>query len=1347
MVRWFTTWALNNPLVVILMALALIGVGTFSVLNVNVEAYPDPAPAIVEVVAQMPGASAEEVERQVTVPLEVTFSGMPGLKVIRSQSLFGLSDLKMNWNYGYTYEEARQEVINRLATISQPLPPGVTPGISPESPTGEIYRYILKVPKFDKGPNKGKEIYTLNDLKALQDWVLEREFRTVPRIVDVTSFGGTVRRYEVQPDPDRLRRYGISLGQLQSALTNSNQTVGGDYVNQGQVALTVRSVGLFGGGADPVNKVLGLEFKVFQDFVQNELIPEVVLGEAAKETKLKERIAEGLLDQKVDPPLTEEEKGLVQTIRRLQQAVAVKDVQPPLSADEKALLTTVLHKRERLDIGLGKRPPELSYFQGLRSSLRPKDPGLTEEEKEQVQSIRRRAAVRAAGILRSEEQRRIRDIRSLVISSTNNVPVLVEDVVEGGRLDSSSELPGIEGAIVSNLTRLGRVGFFQADRNRPAGSHLSLADVGHDEDDKVQCIVLLRKGEETIPALRDVKAKVEELNDPASGRMLPGVQIAPYYDRTTLLRMTTETVTENLLMGVALVVVILLMFLGNVRTALIVAINIPLALLFAFSVLFLRGKSANLLSIGAVDFGIIVDSSVIMVENIYRHLTSGKHAGLPIKERIINSVREIDRALLFSTLIMVCAFIPLFTMTGPEGQLFGPMATTYAFSLFGALFLAVTLSPVLCSLFFRNLKPTKDNFLVRRLKGFYLSLLTLCLRFRWISLAVMLALFVGTLCLLPLLGNEFMPELEEGNLWIRGTAPLNWTLERNVEVHKTSRAIMARYPEVESIVSQSGRPDDGTDTCGFYNAEFFVSLRPESDWPALVEKTDWFSRLFGPRPWSEEECRRELQEEEQHRQKQGRPQRSPEELDRAFTRKMSQGRRPRTKQELTEAMSAELDRKIPGVTWNFSQNIRDNVMEALSGVKGDNSVKIFGPDIDELEKLAEKIKNALQDIQGIEDVGVFHIRGQSHLEFRVDPQKCQRWGVTTADVNNVVASALGASPQSNMVEGEKLFPIAVRWPKRLRDSESSILDIPVDISNNQVILPQGPGVVPSASGTAMALPSQVGTRADTTSPMSTQAPRLRLRDLVTPVGEDGSPAPQGQFERHGASDIYRENGKRMIAVKFSVRGRDLGSAVSEAQEKTAQIPELRAPYRAVWTGEFEQMQSAELRLLWIVPLSLGLIFLLLYAAFRSFLDSAVVLSNVVALSMGAFWTLLLTGTNFSISAAVGFISLFGVAIMDGLLMIASFNQGRAQGLPVQQAIVQGFEKRVRPLTMTALTAILGLLPAALSTRIGSQTQRPLAIVVVGGMATALFLTRYLMPVLYSLYGHREPPEGASSMAH
>jgi cobalt-zinc-cadmium resistance protein CzcA len=1166
-VRGLIQFSLNNPLVIALVTIALAAIGAYAFVNVNVEAYPDPAPAIVEVVAQFPGASAEEVERQVTIPLELTFAGMPGLRAIRSQSLFGLSDLKMNWHYGgqYTYEAARQEVINRLATLSQPLPPGVTPQVSPESPTGEIYRYILNVPK----DSVGQDIYTLNDIKALQDWVLEREFRTVPRIVNVTSFGGTVRRYEVQPDPDRLRRYGITLAQLQNALANGNATVGGDYVNQGQVAMTVRSVGLFGGGVDPVNRVLGL-----------------------------------------------------------------------------------------------KSPPA------------------------------------AASILRAEEQRRIRDIRNLVIASVNNQPVRVEDVVEGGRL-SSAHMISDRGVVVSNHTRLGRIGYWKADSERASGSPLTLADVGHDEDDKVQCIVLMRKNEETLPALKDVKAKVEELNDDSSGRLLPGVKIEPFYDRTDLINVTTETVRENLVMGITLVFMILFMFLSNIRTALIVAINIPLALSFAFGMLFLRGKSANLLSIGAVDFGIIVDSSVIMVENVYRYLSGREHAELPIKDRILRASAEIDRPLLFSTLIMVCAFIPLFAMQGPEGQLFGPMAQTYALSLAGALLLAVTLTPVLCMYLFRNLPPVSDNFLVRTLKGWFLALLEVCLKYRWATVAVMGLLLAATACIIPALGREFMPELEEGNLWIRGTCPLNVTLERQVELSRVARKIIASYPEVASIVAQLGRPDDGTDAAGFYNSEYFVPLRPQEDWPLLLEQEGWKRWIMG-------------------------------------------SNRTRTKKELVEAMNAELDAKLPGISWNFSQNIRDNVMESLSGIKGDNSVKIFGPDLDTLENLATKVKNTLEDVPGVENVGVFHIRGQSHLEFRVDPEKCQKWGVMTADVNNVISSALGAKAMSSMVEGEKLFDISIRWPKWRRDSESSILDIPVDVVNNTVVQPQGPSIVPSASGTGLAPPATKGSLADTSNPIG-NTPRLRIRDLVTPVGEDGAPDPNGKFERAGASDIYREDGKRMIAIKFSVRGRDLGGAVDEAREKTRDL--VAAPYRAVWSGEFEEMEDAQARLLWIVPLSLVLIFILLFSAFRSLLDAVAVLTNVLSLSVGGIWALYLTGTSFSISAAVGFISLFGVAIMDGLLMISYFNALRGQGLPLHQAIVEGAAKRFRPVMMTDLTAMLGLLPAALSTKIGAQTQRPLAIVVVGGMITTLFLTRYLMPVLYSFYGQREPAADAGALAH
>ncbi|MGA8347365.1 MAG: efflux RND transporter permease subunit, partial [Isosphaeraceae bacterium] len=690
-----------------------------------------------------------------------------------------------------------------------------------------------------------------------------------------------------------------------------------------------------------------------------------------------------------------------------------------------------------------------------------------------------------------------------------------------------------------------------------------------------------------------------------------------------------------------------------------------------------------------------------VVENIYRNLASGNYPDLPIKERILRFVHEIDHALVYSVLIMVCAFVPLFAMTGPEGQLFAPMAQTYAFSLAGALVLAVTLTPVLCMLLFKRFKPVEENLLVRALKFRYMWKLRLCLRFPKTTCVVMAFLIGGTACLIPQLGREFMPELEEGNLYLRGIGPLNMNLEHQVAIAKQARAIIASYPEVESIATQSGRPDDGTDTEGFYSGEYFVPLRPQKDWPKLVPATGWRRWIWGPM-------------------------------------------RARTKREVVDAMNDDLERLIPGVTWNFSQNIRDNVMEALSGIKGDNSLKIFGHDIDQLELLAEKAKNIMKDIPGIANVGIFHARGQSHLEFRVDPEKCQKWGVMTADVNNVVSSAMGARAMSSMVEGEKLFDISVRWPKWRRTDETSILDIPVDIINNSVVLAQGSGFTPNASGHALPPPAVAGTLADTSNPISS-TPRIRLGDLVTPVGADYAPDPSGRFNRAGASTIYRENGKRMIAIKFSVRGRDLGSAVDEAKARTKDL--FQIPYEAVWSGEFEQMEEANGRLLWIIPLSLGLIFILLYAAFRSVLDTIVIFSNVFDVAVGGIWSLYLTGTNFSVSAAVGFVSLFGIAIMEGLLLISYFNALRAEGLPVHNAIIQGSLKRVRPVMITAMTAILGLLPAALSTKIGGQTAQPLAIVVVGGMTVTLFLDRYLMPVLYSFYGHREPPAGSGSMAH
>jgi cobalt-zinc-cadmium resistance protein CzcA len=1298
MIRKLIQWSLDNVLIVLMLAVALAAVGVYSFLHINVEAYPDPAPPTVEVVAQFPGASAEEVERQVTIPLEVTLAGMPGLQGMNTKTVFGLSDIKMLFSYSTEYKEARQEVINRLQS-TQPLPPGVTPQISPESPTGEIYRYWLKAPKDPAGNN----IYSLNDLKALQDWVLEREFRTVPRVVDVTSWGGTIRRYEVQPDPDRMRRYGITLAQLQNVLTNSNATVGGDYVDQGDVALTVRSVGLFGGGEDPVRKVLGFENKELDRFVKDQIVVDVVLGASAS-SELKQRIAAASSGQTVSPPLTDQEHGIVHTVQQLRAVLAEREAQPALTEkltpEERGLLEEVQRVRERVETGMARRPA---------------DPPLTAEEQGYVRAIDQRAAVRAAAILRREEERRIGDIRALVITSVNNQPVRVEDVVEGGRL-AAGERAGEKGVVVRNQTRLGKMAHFKVDdgfESRFQCDHsLSLADrvdndgvhhdgAGHDDPDQVGCIVLLRKGEGTLPCLTDIEAKVEELNDPASGRMLPGVKIVPYYDRRELTNVTTETVVENLLVGIGLVLVILLMFLNNVKTALIVVLNIPLALLFAFSMLYFRGKSANLLSIGAVDFGIIVDSSVIIAENIYRHLATEVAPDVPLKTRILRAASEIDRALLFSTLIMVCAFIPLFTMEGPAGALFGPMAQTYASALGGALVLAVTLTPVLCLLCFKNLKPVSDNFLVRLIKTSYLRQLDRCLKHRWLTVLFFGVLMAGTACLVPQLGGEFMPQLEEGNLWIRNTAPLNISLARQAALSKEGRAIMASYPEVIDVINQIGRTDDATDTDGYYNSEFFVPLRPQKQWPAVVEREGWRRWLFG-------------------------------------------AMRPRTKDELVAEMDAELERKIPGVTWNFSQNIRDNVMEALSGVKGDNSLKIVGPDLNTLQDLAGEAKRILEKVPGLEDVGVFNVLGQSHLAFRVDPIKCQRWGVQVADVNNVVGSALGGKAMTEMIEGEKFFDVSIRWPGWRRGSETSILDIPIDVGNNQVVQPQGPGFTPSASGTSQAAPAVAGSLAGTANPLS-NTPRLRLRDVVSPEGEDGATDPNGKFERPGAAVIYREMSRRLIAVKFSVRGRDLAGAVAEAQEKTQHL--FKAPYRPVWSGEFEQMQDAQTRLMWIVPLSMGLIFLLLYSALQSWLDAIVVLGNVLAASMGGVWALYLTGTNFSISAAVGFISLFGVAIMDGLLLISYFNTLRAHGEPLERAIIEGAAKRVRPVMMTDLTALCGLLPAALSTQIGSQTQRPLAIVVVGGMATMLLLTRYLAPVLYSFYGHREPPAGSGSMAH
>lgn len=1154
MIRSLIRWAVDNRLVVYLLTAVLVGVGGHAFWSINVEAYPDPAPAIIEVIAQFPGASAEEVERQVTIPLEVALSGMPRLRTMRSKSLFGLAHLRNQFDYSMDFQQAKFEVLNRLNLAT--LPDGVRPYLAPTSPTGEIFRYTIRNPR----DAAGQPVYNLTDLKSFEDWTLEREFRRIPRIADVVSFGGAQKRYEIQPDPERLRQFGISLNELEVALSENNANAGGDYLLQPHTAQAVRGLGLLGGGQDPFVQIFAME----------------------------------------DP-------------------------------------------------------------------------------------------IEARSYLRREEERRLAEIRSIVLASTNNVPIRIGDIVEGGS-EGGLAGPYSQGTVVGHHTRFGRVMVSHPRTRAQGGEERDAAGerIWDQDDDVVQGVVLLRKGEQSLPALADVEAKFHEINE-TPGRLPPGMKLDVFYDRTELIGRTTETVRENLVVGMVLVSGVLLLFLNHLTSAAIVAVNIPLALLFAFGVMYLRGQSANLLSLGAVDFGIIVDSSVIMVESIYRHLSSDENQHLPLGERILAATHEVDRSLMFSTLIMVCALLPLFTMDGPEGRIFGPMADAYALALAGALLLALTLSPALCRTFMTKVRPTRPNILVRGIQRFYLGQLEWALpRRKWVlgSFAVVV---LATVAALPYLGREFMPELEEGNVYVRGTFPVSVSLEEVARQSQRVRDVLKTYDEARSVLVQVGRPDDGTDPTGFYNSEIFVPLKDHAEWPAVVPRSGLAGWLGG--------------------------------------------HRPRTKAELVDDMNARLDATVVGVDWNFSQSIRDNVMETLSGVKGENSLKIFGPDLGELERLAGEAARELSQVPGIQNVGIFSIMGQTNLELAIDREKCATWNVSVADVQDALSTAVAGRALSEMVEGERRFDITLRWPERLRQDEGQILDIPVDVLKNRVTLGAGGDRTAALGllGTTAALPDPAG---GIFPPLATGVPRRRLGDLVTPLDDQGAPDPRASFVRAGASTIYREQGQRFIAVKFSVRDRDLAGAVAEAQGRTK--PLVETPYRTEWSGEFQEMQDAFRRLVIVLSLALVVILVLLYLALRTILDVLVVFANVLVMSLGGVWALLLTGSTFNISAGVGFISVLGVGTMNGLLLVSGFNHRRAQGMSLSSTVRDGVAQWVRPLTMTALTAIFGMLPAAFSTKMGSESQRPLAIVVVGGMGmTLLFLN--LLPLLYSLYGNREPP--------
>jgi len=1015
MIERIVRFALGYPAVIAILALCLIGLGIVSFHRLDIEAYPNPVPPLVEVIAQPQGLSAEDVERYVTIPLEIGLAGMPGLDHIRSQSHFGLTDVKCYFKWGIQYKDARQEVINRLQFIT--LPNGLVAQISPWNAIGEVFRYVVK--------GQG---YSLRDLKTAQDWILQRQFKQVPGVVDVVSFGGETKEYHVEIDPYRLRGHGSTLSQLTTGIANANQNVGGQRIALGEQAYTVRGLGLIGS---------------------------------------------------------------------------------------------------------------------------------------------------------------LRDIGNIVLSEQKGVPVRVRDV---GNI------------AVGHAPRLGIVG-------------------RDDQPDIVEGIVLMRYGERTTPTLAGIYQRVDEIRK--YHLLPPGMDIEPYYDRGQLVALTTHTVLENLIIGMVLVSLVLMVFIGNIRAALITALNIPIALLIAFTGMVALGTPANLISLGAVDFGIVIDSTVIMIENIFRHL--GGHGSGSIIRRIQAAAGEVGRPMAFSTLIIGVAFLPLFTITGVSGVIFSPMAQTYAFAIGGAIILALTVTPVLTSKLVSPQTEDKESFAMRALHRLYQPAFDFALRKPKIAFVGMLVPILLCVALFPLLGREFMPKLEEGNFWVRATLPMSVSLEQSARHVGRMRSILKSHPEIVTVVSQLGRPDDGTDVAGFFNIELFAPLKPLDQWP-----------------------------------------------------------RGLTKPKLIEQLSNELQDAFPGVIFNFSQMISDNVEEALSGVKGENSVKVIGPDIRANEATADAIVDVMSKVPGVKDLGWFHSMGQPSIKIVPDRVQCERYGLNTGDVEAVVQAAIGGQAVTQVFEGEKSFALTVRWLEQYRNSVNAIRKITV------------------------------------ASPDGSQIPLGQLAAIT----EEGSP-----------SVIYREDGRRYSPVKFSVRGRDLGSTIRDSENGIEQKIRLPPAAHLEWAGEINELKDAMGRLQIIIPLTLLLIGFLVFSAVKTWIDTLLVLVSIPVACTGGVLALLITGEHFSVSAAMGFISIFGIAIQDAILIVTYAQRQWAEGKSLEDGARNAAEQRFRPVLMTTLVATLGLLPAALSNGIGAQTQKPLAIVVIGGSLILAVLTRILQPPLLVL-AHR-----------
>ncbi len=1034
MIQRLVAYALRMPFVVLTCAVLLVIGGLEAYRELDIEAYPNPVPPMVEVITQPEGWSAEEVERYVTVPLEIGFAGMRGLDHIRSQSLFGLSDIKCYFNWGNEYDRVRQEVINRLQFVS--LPPGMQPSLSPWNAIGELFRYNVQ--------GKG---YTTKDLNTAENWILERQFKQVPGVIDVVSFGGETKQYHVSVDPFRLRGQGVTLQQLISAIQAGNQNVGGQRLTIGAQSYDVRGIGL------------------------------------------------------------------------------VRDVH---------------------------------------------------------------------------------DIDNIVIAEAKGVPIRVKDVAQ-----------------------------------TTIGASPRLGIVGHDEEaDVVQGVVLMRYGGETPSTLAGIHKRIEYIR--ANHILPPGMDIVPYYDRGNLVKLTTHTVLENLITGMLLVSVVLFLFLGHLRAALITAMNIPLALLFAFCGLVGTATPANLISLGAVDFGIVVDSTVIMMENIFRHL--GGHGKGSMDDRILVGAREVAGPMSFSTLIIGVAFLPLFTMTGVAGVIFAPMVTTYAFAIGGAILLALTLTPVLAGKFVPAQTEEKEPPIMKALHRLYTPLFRTAVDRPKRVLAIGLIPVLAGIAAFPFLGGEFMPKLEEGNFWIRATLPTSISLEESSKyVGKMRRILLGcpqdqtkpceekdrKHKEVLTAISQLGRPDDGTDVAGFYNIELFAPLAPFDEWP-----------------------------------------------------------RGLTKDALTEELSGELSDAFPGVVFNFSQMISDNVEEAVSGVKGENSVKVFGPDLEANEKNAEAIVGVMSTVAGIKDLGMFRSLGQPSVKIEPDRPACARYGLNTADVESVIQVAIGGQAVTQVFEGEKRFDLTVRWLEPYRSSIEAIREITV------------------------------------ATPTGAQVPIGQLANISL---------------RNGPSVVYREDGQRYAPVKFSVRGRDLESTISEAKQKIAEHVHLSYDSHLEWAGEINQLKEAEDRLKVILPITLLLIGFLVYTATKNWIDTVIVFFNVPIACAGGVLALLITRIHFSVSAAMGFISIFGIAIQDAILVVTYFQRLRGvDNLSITEAAHEASEKRLRPCLMTTLVAMIGLFPAAVSNGIGAQTQKPLAVVVIGGSLILAIVARALQPpLLIVFHGWRE----------